>query len=252
MTRFGKLLIFLNLMLSITFAGWAAGVYSQRIDWAPARSLFTGELIEDRPGRVKELNDQVKGLAALRDLGEVRWQNATLLMVHEQQHRSSYQEWYAQELTTLRTGADADGKQVPFPVRELTHDPRTGDIDRAPIKDKEKAFLVNGEPLKSLEHYEEQYKELVKKIKGLQEEYAKRVKKAEEQSEDINGKAGERFGLRTEVLNLQQYLRNANDELAYLQPLYDSTTAELNTMMKRYLALKERKKKLEEYAAANR
>lgn len=250
MTRFGKLLVFLNLILSVTFAGWAAAVYTQRIDWAPARTL-TGDLIEDRPGRVKELTDQVKGLVELRDLSETRWQNAYLRMVNEQQHRSTYQQWYAQELTTQRTGEGPDGRRVEFPVRQLNYT-QTGDIDMAPVKDKDKAFTVNGEPVKALDYYDEQYKDLVKKIKALQDEYAKRAKEAEEQSKTINGDPGRTDGLRTQVLNLKAYLRNANDEMAYLQPLYDSTTAELSTMTKRNLALRKRKKELEEFAAANR
>ena len=114
MTRFGKLLIFMNLVLSVVFAGWAAGIYAQRIDWAPARTLF-GEPIEDRPGRVKERGDQVKALVELRDLVETRWQHSTANLTHQEQHRINYQQWYAQELATIRTGIGADGKDRLFP-----------------------------------------------------------------------------------------------------------------------------------------
>lgn len=251
MTRFGKLLIFLNLFLSITFAGWAAGVYTQRIDWAPARTL-AGETIADRPGRVKELDDKIKALVELRDLAETRWQASHANVASEEQHRSMYQDWYAQELTIERTGLDGDAKPVEFPVRVLVHDKNTGDLDMAPVKDKAGAVDVNGEPLKSIEYYDERYKELKKKIDDLQKQYAQKVQEAEEQAVAINGIPDKLFGLRDRVRQLNVYLHNANDERAYLQPLYDSTTAELNTMRKRNLALKTRLKELTEFAAAQR
>ena len=71
MTRFGKLLIFMNLILSVIFAGWAAGIYTQRIDWAPARTLF-GEPIEDLSGAVlgPVVDDDQLVVEATRDILE--------------------------------------------------------------------------------------------------------------------------------------------------------------------------------------
>ena len=137
-------------------------------------------------------------------------------------------------------------------MRQLIRDPQTGDLEMDPVKNKDKAVTFNDEPLKALDYYTEQYQDLVKKLGKLEKEYAKKAKDAEDQSVVINGVPGKVFGLRNEVLNLKSYLRNANDEMAYLRPLYDSTTAELNTMRKRNLALEKRLKELKEFAAASR
>ena len=251
MTYFGKVLIFLNLMLSVIFAGWAVGIYTNRIDWAPAHTLF-GDPIEDRPGRVAILGEEVKGSGGARDLAEARWQYASVNLTRQEQHRIGYQQWYAQELATVRTGIGADGKEAEFPVRQLIRDPQTGDLEKDPVKDKKKADTFNDEPLKALDYYNEQYKDLVKKLDDLQKEYNQMAEKARKQAVEINGIPGKVFGLRNEVLNLKSYLRNATDEMVYLRPLYDSTDAELNTMRKRNLALEKRLKELKELAAVNR
>src|SRR5260370_38642657 len=67
MTTFGKVLIFLNLVLSIAGAAWAMGLYTQRINWT---GKARGDGSEDKS---KALTDRIKD----RMIGLAGAENAT-------------------------------------------------------------------------------------------------------------------------------------------------------------------------------
>ena len=67
MTTFGKVLVFLNLVLSIGAAAWAMGLYTQRVNW-------TGKASADgTPGKIKDLADKINQRYAVLGVAQARF-----------------------------------------------------------------------------------------------------------------------------------------------------------------------------------
>jgi hypothetical protein len=116
MTTFGKVLIFLNLVLSIAGAAWAMGLYTQRINWT---GKARGDGSEDK---IKALTDRIKdrmiGLAA----AESRYAAEPTRLLGMENVRASAQVAYRAQLSQLEAG-DQPCKEVVVKDGAVVMDP---------------------------------------------------------------------------------------------------------------------------------
>jgi hypothetical protein len=98
MTTFGKVLIFLNLVLSIAGAAWAMALYTQRVNWTAKAGA------DGTQGKIKELTDKInQGQAALA-LSEARFDSAPAQLFYAENLRAIAQDTYSKQLAQLNAG----------------------------------------------------------------------------------------------------------------------------------------------------
>jgi hypothetical protein len=124
MTKFGKILVFANLALSLVFATWALALFTQRVDWLDKKK----DANDDRTwGRIAKAKDEIDrwhgpgGKAGPRPLAEGRWQSALAEVRGSEKLRESNQGWYRDKLATLESGQDLNRKPVAEPVKRLSY-----------------------------------------------------------------------------------------------------------------------------------
>jgi hypothetical protein len=252
MTAFGKLLVFVQFILSMVFTTWAVILYSQSMEWAPAKTLM-GEPIPDSKGRVGELGEQIKGIvgdgkeSSPRDKAEFRWQTAYAGFDEAAKSRDKYKAWYSDQLKLIKTGEDTAGRRQENPVRHLVYNPdgtlKTDPKDRPPVQ----SF---GNALKSIDDYYKESAGLQKDIETAQDQLYKTVQEAADITADIVGSKSD-YGLRRKLRDEEEYFRNAHEEYRFLKPIYDGLTAEFEVVKNRNAQLERRKQELTA-AAANR
>src|SRR5262245_16002564 len=100
MTKLGKWLVLINVMLSLVFLAWAVGLYSNRINWATPPS-DSGQRVQ---GMVDELKEQITRLVAARDAADARWFDATGRVLALEMDRPARQKYYADLTRSVRQG----------------------------------------------------------------------------------------------------------------------------------------------------
>jgi hypothetical protein len=256
MTTAGRIAVYVILTLSLLFFGWSLAVYTQRVDWADRTTAAAKS-----PGKLTELQNQIKTLTAARDLAEARWQAARADLALRDQQRPAYERWYAEQLAMLQTGADATGKQVAQPVQTLPYD-KSGRLalayqngqavvvgPRDPIKNR-------GQDLRSIDGYTQDYARTQNQIKDEQEQTAKLIEKEGELTALINGeepkKPGEtgKKGLRGVLADERAAEQKSVDEQEYLEPLRYNREAERDLLLDRQAGLKARLEELKRVGVA--
>jgi hypothetical protein len=255
MTAFGKLLVFVQFILSIVFLTWAIGLYSQRIDWAPGKTLL-GDPIPEVKGRVGELADEIKTFVGdakdkdgSRDKAELRWQTAYQGLADATKSREEYQRWYKDQLSLAQRGEDTLGRRpADAPVRHLVYNPN-GTLKMDPDLKVRPAVQSFGAPVKSVEDYYKESDQLQKDVEKAQEKLYETVVEAEKITREIVG-SPTNYGLRRNLRDEEAYYRNALEEQRYLEPVYNGRTAEFEVVKKRNAQLERRKQELSAAAAA--
>jgi hypothetical protein len=98
MTTFGKVLVFLNLVLSIGAAALAMGLYTQRVNW-------TGKPGADgTPGKIKDLADKINQRYAALGVAQARFGAAPTQLFLAENLRSAGQSTFRQQLADLNNG----------------------------------------------------------------------------------------------------------------------------------------------------
>src|SRR6516162_2924960 len=120
LTGLGKLLVLLNVALSLGLAALAFGIYSNRIDWPGTTPPSGGEKAEfaERKAALEEAQK-----AARIALG--RWEEAGAKLAHLEARRPKEQEFYVQSLQNLE-GKDAAGNPVQGAIKVLATQVRGG------------------------------------------------------------------------------------------------------------------------------
>src|SRR5262249_2217380 len=98
MTTFGKVLIFLNLVLSLAGAAWAMALYTQRVNWTAKAGA------DGTQGKIKELTDKINQRQAALALAEARFDLAPAQLFYAENLRAAAQEKYRQQLALLNAG----------------------------------------------------------------------------------------------------------------------------------------------------
>jgi hypothetical protein len=234
MTSTAKVLIYLNLALSLAFAFWAIGWYSNHVDWTDAK---TGEFAR-RAERIKELS-------TARDRVDVRYQTALAAVAQEEKRIPELEAWYKAELESLRTGNQAPQDPL-FANGELQSDakglPRMGPVQNAAKKE------IAG--LGSLERLNKIYAQRQDEIKAVGQEIDQLVAQESKLSEEIGD--GRAAGLRAELAAQQSEVKKSQSEQEFLEPLLYNRLVELQILKKRHAALEARLKELTGVRVAER
>ncbi|MFL5244573.1 MAG: hypothetical protein ACJ8FY_20935 [Gemmataceae bacterium] len=116
MTTFGKVLIFLNLVLALAGAAWAMGLYTQRVNW-------TGKAGPDgTPGKVQALTDKIKDRLNGLAIAEARYGAEPSRLFGLENFRASAQATYRAQLAQLQDG-DQNCKEVVVKDGAVVMDP---------------------------------------------------------------------------------------------------------------------------------
>lgn len=245
MRMFGKFLVYLNLVLSLVFLGWAVALHTMRLNWAPQRNFFTGE-VNQESGGLYELREEMKTLLEHRDLAETRWQTDAALLPRVEERRTGYLKWYGEQLHLANKGTPRpQGKEVEIPVRRLVRGPDEllimEDAKREVVKDSQ------GKAVKSIAAYMNESQELTKQLDDIQVEIAKLVAQQLQLTLEIAGDTNPNKptrGVRGELEAHLSYKKLWEDEIATLKPLLVTQLINVEENKRRLIVLEARLKEL--------
>jgi hypothetical protein len=228
MTRVGRIMLFVNLALSLVFAVWALGLYSNRID-----------RMAELKARTTDLETAKKNLAT----AEARWRAADEALHLAEKRRPELQRWYETELAILQQGnkriqavALVGGKVrvKPDGKVELGLVLDTGGRD------------VQG--LKSLEGLNKDYTQVQDELRTS----LLNTNMAFNDEQKLTAIIGNgQKGLRKDLADQQRAERNSLDEQEFLKPLLYNRLAEVQSLTQRHSALESRLKELKAVALAH-
>ncbi len=153
MTFIGKLLVFLNLALSLILATVAFGLYANRLDWTstPAKGDQLAGLLAEREQEYKDVCSYGLRPAQLRKA------TAFASLTAVESRRPEEKKWYATQLVFVDKGAtDAN------PNRRLLRDPNSKQPIPVPNKpelrfDANPALDALKKPMQALDFYQREY-----------------------------------------------------------------------------------------------
>jgi len=177
MTRFGKVLVFINLAVSLLLAGWAFSVYANRPDWVKGGKA-SGRLA-DRQKEIQQLQTALATATAGRQ--EVR----TALLAREDKLLAD-REWYHNQLQKLRTGP-APKDRTPIQMLSLVKglpvpDPKNQNRPRM-VEAKDRA----DQPLHGMSAYDQELDTKRKELSGVLKQYDELVKRDSDLTEELTG-----------------------------------------------------------------
>ncbi len=232
-TLAGKILLFVNLVLSMMFAAWAVAVYTNHVDW-PGGGVGADRAQGEYSRRQAEITEAQKAAG----LALARWQGATDTLVKLEDARPKYQQWYAATLKALEGEGDSvkglvlqNGQLVPFQEGPAI----------AGLKPRQTL-------LKNLSATET---DILKQI----EEARKNLAEAERLTQEANGNKENKNnpkGLRDLLAEEDAVQVNARTEFKYLEPFLYNRQAEATLLQNRKDSLERRVKELEGVARLSR
>jgi hypothetical protein len=241
MRAFGKFLVYTNLVLSLIFLGWALGLFMQRLDWAPHKSIIKGE-INKESGIMYRLEQEVKQLGEASELAERRYLKDADALPQAEEERLAYKKYYKDRLLLGEKGIDSEGKKAKPPVVELQRKPNS---QMLVIDDKQqKALKSRDQDVDYLDSYLEQYRKLAKDIDDTQLEIERLVEENKKLTEAIAGIPGKTRGLRGDLEANVNYKRLFEDEMAILKPLLVNQRINVEQQKRRLAQLQDRYKEL--------
>ncbi len=203
MTQTAKILVFVNLVLSVVFVAWAVGLVTNQVPW----NTPTGGDGPKVQGMVAALQDEItKQLIPARDAADLRWADSYVGLQQAERQRADGQRYYADLLTSLRQGTVAD---INPPVQQLQFGPnntlllkRSG---RPPV-------TVNGENALSVAGYHQKIQQTLAEIQKNQQQVKDLVAETQALTTQIIGtRPGEPGALTAEEKGLRRQLAEQDD-----------------------------------------
>jgi hypothetical protein len=232
MTLFGKILVLLNVTLSLLMAAWAVGVYTQHLHWGIEKSVQQSEF------EVNELRDRLsgKGASLYDDLttAEGRWKTASPVFQTMEPLWAKNQKWYQEHLVELQTSAKPV-KTPSYKGGQLEFDPNNFGL---PLM--VEATDKGGKGLTGLAPYKKDYDDKQAAIKVVMDDLKKLIDEDKELTEKIGGKDGLRALIDQEADKKQRVLA----EQDYLKPLLVNSLVDGELLLKRQADLEARVKQL--------
>jgi hypothetical protein len=242
MTSLGKVLVFVNLALSVAMATWAQGVYSSRIDWSNNKGKDgsrDGELV-GRVAKLKEWGDALVPAAH-------SWNGSRVELTRLDERRNADRVWYEKQLAFNRSGAS---KNDPARVLKFNDAGPVIDPDGHPHLDPGRDQF--GQPLESLVAYNLAREALHRQIDVETKNLTKLIEEDAELTNRIGGDANGSKGLQHRILDERGKLAQAIAEQRFVQPLLINAVVEADLVFKRQRALESRIKELEKVGVAGK
>jgi hypothetical protein len=184
MTLLGKILVCLHFVLSLVFFAWAAGMYTQHINWTKAKTAGSQE-----PGELAQREKRTDEAKAATYAAQERWKAARVDVVAKEKRRHDDEPWLKDRRKELLTGVGGN-KEAPVLGPEIrdgrtVDDPNAGDRPKMiPLKDR------FGKDLHCLAYYEEKQEAVLKDIEKQQKDYKTLVERDKELTDQILGPQG--------------------------------------------------------------
>jgi hypothetical protein len=242
-TRLGKILVLVNLVLSVLFAVWALGIYANRIDWPGTGSpTIPGE---KALGELRKRDDEIKEYSSKANKAGIAlssWRAWNARLAALEAARPAAQAQYSAKLQSLDDG------QGPVTGFVFDQQGRLGNGPEVPG--------AGGQPLRSRTIYQQQTAAAEKQIEDLNKQANQDLHAAEDQTVQLNGvREGDQVkqkGLRDLLREEQVARQNALDEIEYVRPFRYNRQAEGALLQKRQATLVERLEELKKQRAAAR
>ena len=234
MTLFGKILVLLNVTLSLLMAAWAVGVYTQHLHWTIDKSVQESEF------ELNQLRERLapagKGFTLYDELGatEARWKAAAPVFQTMEPLWAKNQTWYQEQLAELKTSR-GPVKMPSYSAGQLEFDPNNFGLPKM-VDATDKA----GNPLTGMEAYAKDYADKQVAIKAVMDDVSKLIADDERLTKEIGGPDGLRARLDREADKKKGVL--AEEE--YLKPLLVNSLVEGELLQKRQADLEARVKEL--------
>jgi hypothetical protein len=179
MTLLGKLLVCLHFVLSLVFLTWAAGVYTQHINWTKGKSADSQE-----PGELARREKRTDEAKAATYAAQERWKATRADLVAIEKRRRDDQPWLDDRRKELKTGIGGNKEAAVLgpEIRDgrTVDDPNAGNRPKLiPIKDR------FGKDLHCLAYYEEKQDAVLKDIEKQQKDYKTLVDRDKELTDQI-------------------------------------------------------------------
>ena len=229
MTRTGKILVYVNLVLAIGMCVWAFGLYSTRIDWSnkPAKG-------SEPPGELAKRMAALKQVDSALQTAEARQRAAALDLRTMERRRPRDQGFFAKELGLLQTGINNENppRIVSVQAGVIQVNPADGMVVMIPAP----------KPFESLDVYEKQQQQTQAALLASISEYQALVEEDTKKIEQIIGEKG----LRQQLFNEEEIkLARIKQEIEDLKPLYINVMVDLQLLDKRQKALEARLKEFD-------
>ena len=246
MTSLGRLLVLLNVGLSLGLAGLAFGVYTNRIDW-PGTAPATGS--EKTVGEFAQKKVEVEDAQKAAGVALTRLEEAEAQLVHLEERRPKDQALYAKQLEILE-GKDGQGT-----IQVLAT--RTAGAGRAvAVLDKDGLPILDAKAparsLQSVRAFREELTSTESEIANKIDTVTSLVKQQQDLTQEINGVPGRQKGLRDLLAEEIQAREKAHEELESVRPLRYNRQVESELLQKRQQSLQARLQELKNIGMAFR
>lgn len=238
MTLIGKVLVLLNVVLSVAMAFWAVGVYSHYINYSTPPGRGSAEQNE---GLVFQRDNQIKARQEQLAAAEARWRGPYAFLPRIAQQRANNRQWYAEQVQAMQKGP-GPAKSVTYKAGQVELDPKQ--YGRPLLVD---AADVDGQPLQPLQAYVKANEDTNNAIHVAQVELERQTRLDTELTQKIGGDNGLRFQLAREEHKRHEILA----EQDYLRPLLVNSLVEGELVTKRQVELKARVKELKAVGVAS-
>lgn len=247
MTKTGKILVIVNLVMSMVFVAWAVGLLTNQVPWhtPPAGD---GPKVE---GMVAKLQDRIKSLTAARDAVEGRWADSYVDLQRVEKLRADGQRYYAMLLRSAREG---NVPEIKPPVQDLVFGPDNSlklDLNGRP------AYKVDGADALAIAGYHQKIQETLAAIKKAHEESLELVAQTEKLTNQVKGVTPqnkeaptlEEKGLRVQLFEQRDLLHGLQLEQQYLRSPLTYLTLQREQLKQRQTALLARLTEFKGHAA---
>jgi hypothetical protein len=233
MTRLGKILVLLNLALSVGFAAIGFGIYSNHIEWGPGSA--------NEPGALGKKKAELEQLQTSAGVALSRWRTSVDFLNHYYfRLRPANYNWYSQQLRIL------EGLQ-PGPIQEIVYVNGRMQLDaqlRPVMKPVAGGLLPRAAALQQRQARENNIQQKLEEIDKL-------LKVQADLTNEINGGAGQK-GFRHLLAENEKTEQNALKEIEDIKPLLYNRLAEGQLLAKRGDWLQQRKQQLERLGRVER
>ncbi|MGE3805380.1 MAG: hypothetical protein AB7K24_11965 [Gemmataceae bacterium] len=245
MTRLGKALVYLNLILSLGLATMALGIYTNRIDWAGKATA--GE----REGEHARLRAEIQSQYEIYAMARRAYDDEAVALFQIEELRPKERQWHNEQLSLLETGINLAGQPVPddLAVKIFNYDEkgrlRTDPTGRPMMMaHPDKRLKPRAKLVAVLREEEQKIEELIKQIDKLVAEEIRLTFYLE-------GKPGEQKGLYGLLAELDFARKQSLAEADFVKPLRVTRALEAQSLMARRLQLLARIEELTRGVAAN-
>jgi hypothetical protein len=252
MTKFGKVLVLLNLALALMLAAWSFNIYTNGIDWTDRKTPRMGEFAK----RAAKLDELWKSVAPVQQ----DWLRERAALAKEERSLVEERIWYDKEIRYVLVGP-AKNKGILEVAIAPQDDPNTGvkngqilldaqgHPQLEPIRDPENKPLQ----LQSLAEYNNEDDGILKEIEKLVAAHSAQIAEASALTDKIIGDKDKGIrGLQSRINDEQAKNADLLAEIKLIEPQFINTLVEAQLVNKRHDQMHRRIEELKKTKVASK